>query len=329
VEQWHQTTFQRLHDLDIEVFDHPEQFVARYPTILEVADQVRIEVIRGRAEQWADGVVTRHAASYTPFMVDGQRGKGNTHWFLSARVFPTLLASQVRPGGLTELVFGRTERESPREMSRRLRNDPNEREGLGWVMGDKACDLFAKWAIGSYRLVAGLDTPWDPADCPIPMDQRIGRLMIRCGFMDEFYGVANEMSVASHGFTPRGHQVRPARGDRSIPSGPWHLTVMNFRRQASVERGDVRNWVVSALSELGRHEMNPDTRPQDIVSLLCRSFNMRYGGLLTPVEVDDYFMEIGGGTCTDQDPACSRCGLGDVCQANIDSDMIALKNCFT
>ena len=81
------------------------------------------------------------------------------------------------------------------------------------------------------------------------------------------------------------------------------MTVMNFRRQASVERGDVRNWVVSALSELGRHEMNPDTRPQDIVSLLCRSFNMRYGGLLTPVE--------------------------DVCQANIDSDMIALKNCFT
>ncbi len=162
VEQWHRTTFERIYAQGLPVFDDPELIVSHYSAILDIADQCRAEVIEENADRWAAGVATRHAASYTPFMVDGQRGKGNTHWFLSARVFPTLLMSQIRPGGLTELVFGQTGQESPREMSRRLRNDPNDKEGLGWVMGDKACDLFAKWAIGSFRLTEGLDCEWGP-----------------------------------------------------------------------------------------------------------------------------------------------------------------------
>lgn len=332
VEAWHAGTFSTLYAEGIEVFDDLSLMESKYPTILRIADDFRQKVIDQRAEDWASLATNRHAANYTPFMVDGQRGKGNTHWFLTARVFPTLFLAGIHSGGLTELVFGRSASETPKEMARRLRNDVAYKDGLSWVMGDKACDLFAKWAIGSFRLTEGLKCGWTPSDCPIPMDQRIGRLMIRCGFMDEFYGVVGEMSVKSHGFAPKSGQMRPRASDHEIPDGDWFLHVMDFRRNAKVRavwRRDAREWVVATTKELGRTFSADNTTPQDVVSLLCLSYNKQFNRLLTPVEVDDYFMSVGGNQCTDRDPGCKTCSLRETCQANTAPAMIRLKNCFT
>lgn len=332
VEEWHSNTFSTLYKVGLRIFDDLSLMITQYPKILDIADRFREQTIIDRAENWASVTGNRSAANYWPFTVDGQRGKGNTHWFLTARVFPTLFLAKTCEGGLSEIVFGRSDTELPREMARRLRNDKNYKTGLGWVMGDKACDLFAKWAIGTYRLTEGLDCNWLPADCPIPMDQRIGRLMIRTGFMEEFYGVASEMSVMAHGWTPKSNQSRPSRFSNEIPEGDWHLTVMDFRRSSTVPHSfktEAYEWIKATLSSEGRTFSIESTRPQEVISLLCRSYNSYSGGKLTPVEVDDYFMEIGGGPCTDRSPACSKCGLNDVCQANNDLLMIRLKNCFT
>lgn len=333
VEMWHSRTFSRLYEAGIPLLDDPGLFNRSHAReILEIADSCRIEVTEERAEIWASAEPGRRAASYSPFMVDGQRGMGNTFWFLSARVLPTLFLSAIHPGGLTDHVFGRSDRELPKEMARRLRNDPQRCEGLSWVMGDKACDLFAKWAVGTFRLVDGLDCPWSPADCPIPMDQRIGRLMIRTGFMDEFFGVVGEMSVKTHGFTPRSGQIRPERDDVDIPDGTWHLTVMDFRRQGQVtaqRRPLARKWIESARREFGLPPESKPFFPQDVVSLLCRAHSQAHGALLTPVEVDDFFMRVGGAECSDFNPDCESCALGRVCQANTDPTMAGLKSCIT
>ncbi len=332
VEEWHEGTFSALYAMGLPVLDDLTLLVKAYPTILEVADQMRVKTINDRSAVWAAESETRKEGAYWPFTVDGQRGKGNTHWFLTARVFPTLLLAQVVQGGLSELVFGNSSIESPKEMARRLRNDSDYKRGLSWVMGDKACDLFAKWAIGSYRLSEGMPCNWTPQDCPIPMDQRIGRLMIRCGFMDEFYGVAAEMSTKSHGWTPRDGQSRPASHGQKIPMGKWHLTVMDFRRQGRVaipHRTLARDWVSETSQEFGRKFAAANTGPQDIISLLCLSYSEEFGVTLTPVEVDDYFMEVGGRECWDVGPKCGECPLSEHCQANNDASMIELKNCFT
>lgn len=333
VEEWHDKTFAAWYAEGLNVLDDLTLMVSAYSRILEIGDDVRKQVIDDRAMVWASLAPRRRAANYWPFTVDGQRGKSDTHWFLTARVFPTLFLAEVLPGGLTELVFGRSTDETPKEMARRLRNDPAHKDGLAWVMGDKACDLFAKWAIGSFRLTEGLsDCRWTPSDCPIPMDQRIGRLMIRCGFMDEFYGVVSEMSVGSHGFAPKSRQARPSRGDSEIPAGDWFLQVMNFRRNAIVPkstRASARAWIAKTQKELGRTFSVSNTTPQDVVSILCSSYNQRYGAHLTPVEVDDFFMEMGGGPCTDRNPSCTTCALSTSCQANNDIKMSNLKNCYT
>ena len=332
VEMWHDRTFSLLYAAGIPLLDDFSLATSRYPEILAIANQQRAFVTNERAEKWASVEKNRHAANYSPFMVDGQRGKGNTHWFLTARVFPTLFLAEVSPGGLTEHVFGRTDSEMPKEMARRLRNDEHLKDGLSWVMGDKACDLFAKWAIGSFRLTEGLPCKWTPADCPIPMDQRIGRLMIRNGFMDEFYGVVSEMAIKSHGFEPRSGQQRPSVAELAIPAGDWFLTVMDFRRKSKVSsarRPDARAWVAKAQREMGLPEGIQAVYPQDVVSLLCRAYSEKFGKILTPVEVDDFFMEAGGGPCKDHGPICHECHLESVCQANNDPAMTSLKNCFT
>ncbi|MCG3770205.1 MAG: hypothetical protein JW384_01348 [Nitrosomonadaceae bacterium] len=332
VEMWHEGTFSSLYEDKIPLLDDLTLAVAKYPQILATADAHRQIVTEARAEKWASVEKGRQAASYSPYMVDGQRGKGNTHWFLTARVFPTLFLAKVSPGGLTGHVFGQSAHEMPKEMARRLRNDKNLKDGLSWVMGDKACDLFAKWAIGSFRLADGLDCRWTPADCPIPMDQRIGRLMIRTGFMDEFYGVVGEMSVKTHGFEPKSSQSRPEANDAIIPSGEWFLTVMDFRRRAKVpktRRPDALAWVNKAKKVMGLPEEADVYYPQDVVSLLCRAYSENFDRLLTPVEIDDFFMAVGGADCKDHDPTCGGCRLRNVCQANNDIEMSNLKYCYT
>lgn len=208
-------------------------------------------------------------------------------------------------------------------MARRLRNDPIS--GLGHAMGDKACDLFAKWAIGTFRLSEGLDVPWQAADCPLPMDQRVGRVMIRSGFMDELFGVVRTMSVQSHGFTPRGKQPRPSEGE-PLPGGTWHLTVMNFRRNAAVRDPALKNIFSKAFRKDGLVVRR--FGPQDAVSAVSRIVAAEVSADFSPVILDDFMMRVAE-VCTDEAPRCHECALQEGCQANTEPSMVALKGYIT
>jgi hypothetical protein len=219
------------------------------------------------------------------------------------------------------------ENETPIQMSRRLRNDPVF--GLGWCIGDKACDLFSKWAIGTFRLGTGMTNAWDPADSPLPMDQRIGRLMIRFGFMDEFFGVSRMMERKQFGFNPDDNQSRPAVNSGEIPNGRWFLQVMDFRRNAKVNDELPKNWLSKEWIDQGGVGKIPRFGPQEVIGILCKSMNLELGTFVTPVEIDDQLMGLGGAVCTDDTPKCSACDLSIACQANVDSTKVNLKSCYT
>jgi adenine-specific DNA glycosylase len=53
------------------------------------------------------------------------------------------------------------------------------------------------------------------------------------------------------------------------------------------------------------------------------------GRPVTPVEIDDQLMGLGGTVCTDDSPNCSVCNLNLSCQANSDIKKVNLKNCYT
>ena len=55
-------------------------------------------------------------------------------------------------------------------------NEKDAKYGLGFGIGDKAADLFVKWAIGCLDLTPPKQRNWRPTEAVIPMDQRIGRV---------------------------------------------------------------------------------------------------------------------------------------------------------
>lgn len=329
VEMWHSRLFERCYKDDIRALHNTSDFVNNYAKVLSMGVEVRDEVVIERAQVWADQKKskTRNKNSYTLFNVDGQRGGKQAHWFMSARLFPALLLANSTAGGLSGLVFGNVTGETPIQMSRRLRNDPVF--GLGWCIGDKACDLFSKWAIGTFRLGTGIANAWHPADSPLPMDQRIGRLMIRFGFMDEFFGVSRMMEKKQFGFNPDDNQSRPKLKSEEIPSGRWFLHVMDFRRKATVSKGLPIDWLSEEWVSQGGSGKIPRFGPQDVIGILCKSMNEELGTFITPVEIDDQLMGLGGTVCTDDSPKCTACDLATTCQANTDSTKANLKSCYT
>jgi hypothetical protein len=329
VEMWHSRLLERCYQNGMRILHNPSDFVDNFSEVLQMGVQIRDEVVLERAQIWADQKKskTRKVNSYTPFNVDGQRGGKQAHWFMSARFFPAVLLANAHSGGLSGLLFGNMSKETPIEMSRRLRSDPVY--GLGWCIGDKACDLFSKWAIGTFRLCAGLESEWDPSDAPLPMDQRIGRLMIRFGFMDEFFGVSRMMEKKKFGFNPDDNQMRPKLNSGEIPDGRWFLQVMEFRRGAKVEKGLSYDWLSKEWKSQGGVGKIPKFGPQEVIGVLCKSLSNHLGMPVTPVEIDDQLMGLGGTVCTDDSPNCSACNLKLSCQANNDIKKVNLKNCYT
>lgn len=328
-EMWHSELIIRCYQRapPIRLLHRPVETVSNYESVVVIADAVRDWVVSERATLWAAASPRRSIGQYTPYNVDGMLGGKQTHWFLAARLFPALLLAHALPGGLTEIVFGSGPRdERPVEMARRLRGD--RRLGLGWSLGDKAADLFAKWAVGTLRLTPEELRPWTSADTVIPMDQRIGRVMMRCGFMDELFG-APRLLLRTPMFQYRGTGRAPADGV-SLPEAPYYLRVMEFRRTAAVNpQSPVGRWFASYWRSIYPSRRTPAIRPQDALSLLCAALNAEPGESLTPVEVDDLFMEIGERWCTDQNPRCEECPLASACQANTDPTKGALKRYFT
>lgn len=70
---------------------------------------------------------------------------------------------------------------SAEEMSQQLKD--NERYGLGKAIGDKACHLFAKWMVSSFRLTRRTDSSWGDFSFEVPYDSNAGRVLWRTGFL--------------------------------------------------------------------------------------------------------------------------------------------------
>ena len=137
------------------------------------------------------------------------------------------------------------------------------------------------------------------------------------------------MAGKQFGFNPEDDQTRPNTGEDIIPDGRWFLRVMEFRRKSRVEKGAALTWLKDEWREGARSEKPPRFGPQEVIGLLCKSLNREKGLKITPVEIDDNFMRIGGSVCTDVDPQCTKCDLQFVCQANNDPKKVNLKFCYT
>ena len=102
-----------------------------------------------------------------------------------------------------------------------------------------------------------------------------------------------------------------------------------IHKNAKVSDGLPMNWLSEEWISQGGVGKIPKFGPQDVIGILCKSMNQELGTFITPVEIDDQLMGLGGAVCTDDSPRCSACDLATSCQANIESTKVNLKSCYT
>jgi hypothetical protein len=335
VQLWFQQTVTKCYEKGIYFLHFPNLFVERYPEVLDIAHNAAIEVTANRGEVWANMQPGRKIGHYTPFNVDGMRGGKYTHWFTSSRLFPAVMMALASPGGLTEIIFHLgPENERPLDFARnRLRKD--KKYGLGFGIGDKAADLFVKWAIGCLDLTPKEERDWRPTEAVIPMDQRIGRVMMRCGFMEEFFdtkalvesGLKRKPPMFVFNDRVSGNDELQ-RSSNGLLDTELFLWVREFRRKGRVSNDVALNWCKTAWAHFyeGR---TPPMDPQTVVQLLCKSITSEKKIMFSAAHLDDFFFDLAEDYCHDKNPICSKCPINDVCLANTVNGMDVLKKYIT
>lgn len=335
VQLWFQQIVTKCYERGIHFFHYPNLFVERYPEVLDIAHNAAIEVTAGRGNIWADMQPGRKKGHYTPFNVDGMRGGKYTHWFTSSRLFPAIMMSLASPGGLTEIIFHLgPDNERPLDFARnRLRKDA--KYGLGFGIGDKAADLFVKWAIGCLDLTPPKQRNWRPTEAVIPMDQRIGRVMMRCGFMEEFFdtrilvekGLKRKPPMFVFNDRDVGNTELQSSSSGLLDTELF-LWVREFRRKGRVPDGVALDWCKKVWSKFYRGRA-PPMDPQTVVQLLCKSITHENKIMFSAAHLDDFFFDLAEDYCHDKNPRCDECPINDSCLANTVNGMDVLKKYIT
>ena len=292
------------------------------PVMIRIAFEGANIAFEKRSETWArEG--KRNASTYSVFTVDGIPGKPSANWYVNSRIAPALSIAHQVEGGLTEILSNHSNpqfQKSWETVKKTIRQDVVH--GLFQAIGDKAIHLYMKWVFGTFKLIPN-DVSIPADELPIPMDQRIGKVLMRSGFMDEFYGM--EESIRSGKFLYTHPGGPSATLDSESPRDErTFLRVTNFRNY-----GEIKNERVLSLLKL----QYPNTRIRSIkpqTSLVCLLKMMPKKGQI-PFEIhdlDDAMMSVAD-YCHDRDPDCKVCPISSKCQANNAVGKSYLKKYYT
>ena len=190
---------------------------------------------------------------------------------------------------------------SAEKMSRGLKSD--ERYGLGKAIGDKACHLFAKWAVGSLPLLSSDEPNWGELSFEPPFDSNAGRVLWRTGF---FLHWADEQAYRDKDV------IRPRAGKEGLN----HIRVTNIRGiKATVS---LPSRVREAYDDLCcRHLCTHKRGPQSVdIQRICGAYLLADGGARGIAELDDGLIRVGTRYCLNHgEPKCATCPLRRVCAA--------------
>lgn len=193
---------------------------------------------------------------------------------------------------------------SAEEMSQQVKD--NERFGLGKAIGDKACHLFAKWMVSSFRLTRRTDMAWGDFSFEVPYDSNAGRVLWRTGFF---------LKWASEGDYIKAQVVQPGQGKQGLN----YIRVTNIRGMSATQalpNALQSRYIDISLKHLKTHKQQP--RKVEIQRIqhayLLEDFaNSR----LDVADFDEGLIFIGTRYCFNHaDPLCEVCPLNNVCEGH-------------
>lgn len=295
---------------------HEQQIIGDHVIIKAAYDGAEI-AFKERSEIWAQ-TGKRSASTYSVFTVDNVRGKPSANWYVNSRIAPPLSLPFQIEGGLTSLFSYCKNRDDVKEV---LRQDTLH--GLFYAIGDKALDLYVKWVYGTFGFFKGIGGVAS-TNVPVPMDQRIGKVLMRIGFMDELFGMKE--CIIDGRFLLKG----PGKGRAELingepPSERVFLRVTDFRRHGRIRNEEL----VPVLNHYRPSVFKGKTLPPQVaLNVILELFRSTTNISILPHQLDDLLMHVAE-YCHDRKPDCDNCPLKNDCQANVNNERSFLKEYYT
>jgi len=198
---------------------------------------------------------------------------------------------------------------SAERMTFYLKSHP--RYGLGKAIGDKACHLFAKWLVSSFKLIRRTEASWGEYSFEVPYDSNAGRVLWRTGYL---------LHWASEGEYEKRDVIQRRRGKGGLD----YLRVTNIRGMATQrslppDMQDVYGEI--AVQHLATHKKRPRKFEIQRLQHLYLMLNGQ-----TVADFDDGLIYIGTNYCFNHDqPQCQSCPLKGVCLAYLSAPELIQK----
>ena len=195
--------------------------------------------------------------------------------------------------------------ESAEIMSQQLKN--HHRYGLGKAIGDKACHLFAKWVISTFRLTRRQEKSWGDFSFEVPYDSNAGRVLWRTGYLLRW---ANEEAYREH------NVLQPRRGK----GGTTYIRATHIRgmsAQYPLTKEEWKLYIDISQNYLHVHRKKP-RKPQ--IQRLQHIYLLKHtqehpDDPLTIANFDDGLMYIGTHFCLNHaNPLCQKCPIQELCE---------------
>jgi len=174
--------------------------------------------------------------------------------------------------------------------------------GLGDAIGDKACRLFIKQLIHTYRLIDDKNLLWGQNSYTIPIDSNVGRVLMRTGFV---FGIMSSSTFY--------HTCCHKQANNKINLGANRLADVNFdlmRTPKSIVR----------MAEQIAKSWRPRSRVMGFPISLNAVAQLNTVGMDEPSigRIDDGLMTIGTKYCANNRSQirCPECPMKSVCAAN-------------
>lgn len=200
---------------------------------------------------------------------------------------------------------------SAEEMSQQVKD--NERYGLGKAIGDKACHLFAKWLVSSFRLTRREDTSWGGFSFEVPYDSNAGRVLWRTGYL---------LKWASEEDYVRAEVVQPGRGKQGLN----YIRVTNIRGMPATQRlppDILSRYADISVNHLRTHKREPRKVEIQRIQHAYLLDDFANGGLGV-ADFDEGLICVGTNYCFNHGkPLCEKCPLNELCHGyRSDSSLI-------
>ena len=191
---------------------------------------------------------------------------------------------------------------SAEEMSQQLKD--HQRFGLGKAIGDKACHLFAKWMVSSFRLARRRDKSWGDLSYEVPFDSNAGRVLWRTGYL---------LNWATEDDYIKRDVVQPGKGK----SGTAYIRVTNIRGMkvtTAIPSHLFSEYVDLSVNYLKTHKRSP--KKVEIQRIQHVYLKNNYQKMkLGVADFDEGSIYIGTSFCFNHsDPLCDKCPINHLCE---------------